>query len=225
MKRLARGDIGRLFSIGALVLLTYLLWGTWATWPVQLFVVFVHETGHAIATLLTGGEVEGMTINRWLGGQTYARGGIPLITLQAGYAASVGFGAAMVVAAARPKTARGSLAGLAVLTIVCGLAFARPVVGLALPFAMGTGLALAWIARDASEQTVRWVLIYLATVSALYSLVDIREDVLHLSGGGRVTDATLLEARTGIPAILWGLGWAVGAILLLGFALRRALRR
>ncbi|HVO29873.1 MAG TPA: M50 family metallopeptidase, partial [bacterium] len=127
---------GRGFALAAVVLATYLLWGTWATYPVQLFVVFVHESGHAIATLLTGGEVHGMEINRWLGGATFVRGGIPFITLQAGYLASALFGAAMILAAARPATARGSLGGLAALTAVCGLAFARPILGLAFPFAV-----------------------------------------------------------------------------------------
>ena len=216
--------LGQIFALAALVLATYLLWGTWATWPVQLFVVFVHESGHAIATILTGGEVRGMTINHWLGGETYARGGIPIITLQAGYLASALFGAAMVLAAARPKTARGTLAGLAALTAVCGLAFARPLWGLAFPFALVSAGLLAWAARDLSEQGVRWLLIYLATISSLYSLVDIREDLLHWSGDHRVTDATLLEQRTLVPAIVWGLAWAAIAIALLALAIRRAFR-
>ncbi len=215
---------GRLLALAALVLGTYLLWGTWATFPVQLFVVFVHESGHAIATLLTGGEVTGMTINRWLGGTTYARGGIPIVTLQAGYLASALFGAGMVLAAARPRTARGTLGGLAALTAVCGLAFARPLWGLAFPFALVTAGLLAWAARDGSETGVRWLLIYLAAVSSLYALVDIREDLLHWSGDGRTTDAVLLAKRTMIPAIVWGVAWAAIAIAMLGFALRRALR-
>ena len=224
MSRSMRMTVGRAFALAAVVLATYLLWGTWATYPVQLFVVFVHESGHAIVTILSGGEVEGMTINRWLGGSTYSRGGAPFFVLQAGYLASALFGAAMILAAARPKTARGSLGGLAALTAVCGLAFARPIFGLAFPFAMLAAGLIGWAAWSGSDAVVRWLLVYLATVSSLYVLVDIREDLLHWTSGGHVTDAVLLERRTMIPALLWGLGWALAALALLVVALQRAFR-
>jgi hypothetical protein len=209
------------FLLATLVVATYLLWGTWATWPVELLVVFVRECGHALAVVLTGGEVLGMSISHGGGGSTTARGGVPLITLQAGYAASAAFGASMVLAAARPRTARGSLGGMAAITAACALAFARPVMGMAMPFALTLAVLLAWVAHEGGDRTVQGLLVYLATVSALYVLDDIRRElVIH----GRVTDAALLAERTGVPALIWSGGWAVITVAALALALRRALR-
>ena len=64
-------------------------------WPVRLFVTFVHEAGHAIATLLTGGIVEGFTVLP--DGQGYAQvgGGYRALSLPAGYLGAALFGSAL----------------------------------------------------------------------------------------------------------------------------------
>lgn len=209
--------------IAAAAIATWLFWGTWATYPVGLFVVFVHECGHAIAAILTGGEVHGMRIDRWLNGATAARGGVALVVLQAGYLASAVFGAGMIVAASRPATARGSLGGLAALTFVCGLAFASPR-GATFWFALAAAMALAAVAAKAGEALVRGVLVYLAVVSSLYVLVDLRHDFARAASGSRVTDATLLADRTGIPAVVWVAAWALVSIALFALALQQARR-
>jgi len=114
------------------------------------------------------------------------------------------FGATLVIAANKPRGARGTLMALAALTAACGLAFARPIIGLALPFALLAAAAFWFAAKKGSEGQVRWLLVYLASCSAMYALIDIKEDVLHLGNDGRVTDAVLLAQRTGIPAIVAG---------------------
>lgn len=210
--------------LAAIVLVTYLLWETPLTWPVRLFVVFVHECGHALAAILTGGEVLGIRIRDNLSGDATSRGGWPFVILSAGYLTSALFGATLVIAADKPRNARGTLMALAALTAACGLAFARPIVGLALPFALLAAAAFWFAAKQGSETQVRWLLVYLASCSAMYALIDIKEDVLHLGNDGRVTDAVLLAQRTGIPAIVWGVLWAGVAMVMMGLALRRLLR-
>ena len=209
--------------LAAVVVATFLFWDTWITWPVQLLVVFVHECGHALAAVLTGGEVRGLVIRSDLSGRTVTRGGIGFLILQAGYLASAVFGAVLVVAAARPRTARNSLLVLAVLTAGCALAFAQPVIGITMLFTLLLASLFGWASFHAPDGAVRWGLIYLASVSALYAIVDIREDLLHWSGSGR-TDAVLLAERTGIPALVWGGFWALLAVGMIGAALRRVLR-
>lgn len=205
--------------LGVIIAATFALWGTWLTWPVQLLVVFVHECGHALAAVLTGGEVRGMTIRPDLSGQTATRGGFPFLILQAGYLASAIFGAMLVTAAAHPKSARNTLLMLAVLIAGGALAFARPLLGTTLLFAIALAAAFAVASRRAPDAAVRWGLVYLALVSALSALLDIREDLLRWNGTR--TDAVLLAERTGIPAIFWGLLWATIAVAMMLAAVRR----
>lgn len=211
-------------AVAGMVLLTYLLWDTLATRPVQLYVVFVHECGHAIAALLTGGEVRGMQISENLGGVTSTVGGWPLFILPAGYLAGAIFGGALILAASQPKNARHTLQALAVVTAGCALALVRPLWGFALPFALLAAAAFWLIAAKAPKTAVELVVLYLATVSALYAVIDIKEDLLHPSVH-RVTDATMLADRTWIPAIVWGVLFALLALAILGTALHRAIKK
>lgn len=221
MKRRVLSSWQKPAVLAGLILVTFVFWGTWLTWPVQLLVVFVHECGHALAAVLTGGEVRGLTIDAGgLSGRTATRGGFPFLILQSGYLASAIFGAALVTAAARPATARNTLLVLAVTIAGGALAFARPLLGVTLLFALALAALFTWASRKAPDAVVRWGLVYVAAVSALYALLDIREDLLR-SGGPARTDATLLAARTGIPAILWGVLWASIAVAMMWTALRR----
>ena len=214
------GPVG-VFAVAVAV--TFIFWNTWLTWPIQLLVVFVHECGHALAAILTGGEVRSLEIRTNLSGQARTVGGIPFVILQAGYLASALFGALLMVAATRPRSARNTLLVLAVLLAGCGVAFSTGAFSPTLLFSLLIATLFAWAARAAPENIVRWGLVYIATVSALYSLIDIREDVLQWNAAG-TSDATMLAARTGIPALVWGLAWAVIAIAMMGVALRRILR-
>jgi hypothetical protein len=202
---------------------TFVFWDTWLTWPIQLLVVFVHECGHALAAVLTGGEVRSLEVRSNLSGQARTVGGIPFVILQAGYLASALFGAVLMVAATRPRSARNTLMVLAVLLAGCGVAFSSGAFGSTLLFAMLIATLFAWAARAAPEYVVRWGLVYIASVSALYSLLDIRQDLLHWSVSG-ASDATILAERTGIPALVWGLAWAAIAIAMMAVALRKILR-
>lgn len=207
----------------AAVVVTFVFWDTWLTWPIQLLVVFVHECGHALAAVLTGGEVRSLEIRTNLSGQARTVGGIPFLILQAGYLASALFGASLMVAATRPRSARHTLLVLAALLAGCGVAFSTGPFSATLLFALLIATLFAWAARAAPEYVVRWGLVYIASVSALYSLIDIREDLLHWSARGP-SDATLLAARTGVPALVWGLAWAGIAIAIMAVALRRILK-
>ena len=67
------------------------------------------------------------------------------------------------------------------------------------------------------------LLAFLASLSVLYALFDIKDDLLHLSGGGE-TDAAALAKLTFIPAIVWGVAWGALSLVLVFFTLRFALR-
>jgi hypothetical protein len=54
----------QLLYLIALLLLIMLAWDTVFLYPLKLLVVFFHESSHALATLLTGGSVKELVINK-----------------------------------------------------------------------------------------------------------------------------------------------------------------
>lgn len=195
-------------------------WDSWAAYPLKLLVVVLHETGHAVATWAVGGQVDGMSIDRFQGGRTIGRipaGLLPgIVVASAGYVGSTLFGAAILVAAARARSGRGILTTLAALLAAALILWVRDpftVLFLAL-----TAASLLLAARLLPDAISRAAAIFLGVFAAAYALWDIRDDLFSFRSG---TDADLLAAATGVPAIAWAILWAVVALLVIRTALRR----
>lgn len=65
-------------------------------WPFKIQAVAFHELGHALACKLTCGRVQHITLDVREGGATHMAGGVPAITLPAGYLGSSLAGALMI---------------------------------------------------------------------------------------------------------------------------------
>ena len=102
-------------SVAACMLVPY---GEWLIYPFQLFGTFIHEAGHALAALLTGGRVESFVVNLDTSGYVRSRGGSRLITVSAGYPASALAGAALLYAGTRRRWAAPTLVGTALTTLL-----------------------------------------------------------------------------------------------------------
>lgn len=71
--------------------------GSISMFPITIFVTFLHEFGHALATLITGGSVNSITINSDGSGCTVSAGGIESIILMGGYVGSIILGNLMIL--------------------------------------------------------------------------------------------------------------------------------
>ena len=120
-----------LILLGVIVFATFAVWDTIATYPVQLLVVFVHECGHALAAVLTGGSVKELVINPNLSGHMASSGGNQFLVSSAGYLTSVAFGALLIMLSSRSRLSRVSVGGVGGILLILALIFARPVIGLA----------------------------------------------------------------------------------------------
>lgn len=60
-----------------------------AVYPFSLFVTFLHELGHALASILTGGGVEGFNVHSDGSGYAVTTGGVRWIIVMGGYIGSV----------------------------------------------------------------------------------------------------------------------------------------
>jgi hypothetical protein len=198
------------------------LWYTPVVYPLKIFVVLLHEVSHAVALVLTGGQVESITLNPMQGGATYGRGGIPLVTLSAGYLGSLGFGALLVMGAqARRLSSRLLLGAVGGLVLALTLLYIRNGFGFAFGLLFGSALILG--SRQLPLVWNRGILVVLGITSVLYAILDIKSDILdrpHLQ-----SDAAMLAELTGIPTVVWGVAWIAVAIVAATLLFRRTLRR
>jgi hypothetical protein len=204
-----------------LVLLSIVFWDSVFIAPVKLFVVLLHEAAHALAAILTGGSVERIEIDSRIGGLAITRGGWHWLVVSSGYVGSMLFGSLILLASVRGRGTRILAAALGIAVLLVTLLFVRNVFGLV--FGVLFGAALLAAARYFSEFWLPLAVQYLGTVSCLYALIDVQEDLITLEH--RLTDASIMASATGIPAIVWGVLWSVMSLLVLLFTLRLIWKR
>src|SRR5206468_4921230 len=80
-------------ATAAALILNFIPGAEIAFYPLRLFATFVHEGGHALATILTGGSVESIALARDGSGVTLSRGGFLPLIYSAGYLGTAAIGA------------------------------------------------------------------------------------------------------------------------------------
>ena len=224
MKRVSHFDFKALFILAALFAATWLLWDTPLVYPIKIFVVMLHELGHAIAALVTGGQVVSIQIFAEEGGVTFTRGGWPFVILSAGYLGSLLAGSALLYLSNRQRGGRGLMIGLAVLIAASTLLFVRK--GFGVIYGLLAAAAL-WFSADRLPTRVNLYLVrFIAVACCLYALLDIRSDLFTLApvSGIVVNDAVALSRLTGIPALIWSSVWLITSVWVLSTFLKSALR-
>jgi len=198
------------------VLLWFVPFAGVITYPFRMFVTLIHESGHAVAALLTLGQVRRITLD-WNGsGLTETVGGIGLFISSAGYIGATLFGAVLLLILRRAANARlaALLTGCLILliTVFLGGNFAAWVAGLLFGFGL---LALGIFA---TRKFTHFFMSFLGVQSVLNALFDLKT-VVYLStyNPGVPTDAQNMARATGnwLPAVVWSFGWAVLALTIL----------
>ncbi|MDT8340622.1 MAG: M50 family metallopeptidase [Longimicrobiales bacterium] len=210
---------------GAFLLYFALLWYFWYTpvvYPLKIFVVLLHEASHALAIWATGGEVVSITLNPMQGGATWGRGGIPFVTLSAGYLGSLGLGALLVMGAhTRRVSPRWLLGGVGGVVLALTLVYVRS--GFGFGFGLLFGFALVVAARYLPAAWSRATVVGLGLTSVLYAILDIKSDILDRPE--LRSDAAMLAELTGVPTQLWGVVWIAAALAAAWWLLRWTLDR
>ncbi len=239
----AAGSPGRYSSLIWLLVLSGLsiaLWDVpWATgilFPVRTFVTAVHEIGHAVACLATGGSVHGMTIvsdGSGHGGLTFCSGGMPFIYTQAGYLGTAFFGCLLIFLGRYQKIAKAVLVLMGVAISLSSLLFVTQTFGDfsrifqalgSLLWGAAIGAGLIWSGLKLKPALANFVLLFLAVQTSLNALTDV-VIVAKLSlgmyglGASTSSDAGSMAAMTFLPAAFWSLLWGAIAIVMLGLTL------
>jgi hypothetical protein len=184
----------------------------------KIFVVFIHETAHALATVLSGGRVVSMVVTPWESGYVEHVGGNPLLIASAGYVGSALFGGVMLMLAGRQQWTTTVFAALALLFGSVSLCFVRNTFGIC--FGLGTAAVFAGLAWRRFRGTHHIVEV-LAVMSSLYALYDLSDFLLL----GATTDAVILARLTYVPAFIWALLWSLMSLLVVYTAGKQALLR
>ncbi|NOY25165.1 MAG: hypothetical protein GXP62_04750 [Oligoflexia bacterium] len=147
-------------------------------------------------------------------------GGLQILILNGGYLGSLCAGLALLRLSRTDGRGRFVLGLLGVLLGVAGLWWFRPVLSFGFAYVSLVAILLVGIALRASPVLSDWLVRTVGLFSVLYAALDVRSDVLSygLSAGSTPSDAAALAAATGVPALLWGLGWMlVGGLFLFRF--------
>ena len=160
--------------VGYIVIIA-LLWNLpyvrWSLWPFKMLVIAFHEFSHAATACCTGGKVESISLDPREGGVTHMRGGISAITLPAGYLGSSLIGALLIFCGfdiVASKVASLFLGVGFLLTLWWARRDWLTIVTVLLSVAL---LVACWFIKHA--EPLRFVVLFIGVMSALYSVWDI----------------------------------------------------
>ncbi len=186
-------------------------------YPFRLFVVFLHEISHALAAVLTGGQVLSIAISPQEGGVCVTRGGWPFLVLNAGYLGSLLFGALFLLLGARRRNARPVVAAIGIFTLAAAVLYVRSWFGFV--YCLIAGLVFLVVSTKLAPAGSELLLAAVGAMSALYAVADIASDVIFRHSAA--SDAAALARATGIPSVAWGVVWIGLSLLTLVAVMRR----
>lgn len=189
--------------------------GQLVLYPVTLLVTFLHDFGHALGALLSGGSVVGLNIAPDGSGYTTTRGGSAALILMGGYLGSAILGNILFYIGVRKKTLTDTtLKVLAGLMAFSGIIWFESFVSTGLLFVFAVSLWLI-AARTNWDQDV---LMFLGLAAVLYIIQDFRV--------GPQSDLAKYEQVVGIfPAQVWTYIWLGAAAILFYLNLRQIFGR
>lgn len=219
-----RAALGRLLLASALsVVISLVPILSAALYPLRLFVTFIHEGSHALATILTGGQVSQIAVQPDASGVTYSLGGFEPVIVMAGYIGAATYGAAMLALAGRPGTARFILGLSGVIIALLDVFLVRNGFGFGWGIAIVAGLLFASVRLSAKAAEL--AAMFLGVQCVINSLYDLRTLVgLSTLMNGPVSDAVLMSQIIPLPPIVWAVLWGLISLGVLGLAVRPYLR-
>ena len=229
--------VATLVSIGIWLASWYFPFASYLVYPLQLFATFVHEGSHVLATVMTGGSVQSLTVapdtsgvvwsvtNSWLS---------QLIVSSAGYVGTTAFGIALLIWFRYNYSARKALyftsAYVGIMTVVFGLlapmwnVFNAKVSMGSVVFTVISGALLTGglfaIAKYAELKWVNFSLAFLAVQCLLNAIFSLKTLFIVSALTNSHSDAANMAEATGIPGLAWVLIWIVVSVVMISVGLR-----
>jgi len=208
----------------------YVLWNvdifSFLVTPLRLFVTYVHEAGHGVMALLTGGKIMGFVVSANGSGLTQTMGGSRALILPAGYLGAAAFGSILFYLANRfPRAINNMPIALGLGMVAYTLVYARPDEAsglLALTLGVGFGVLLILIGARAPRLVALLTINVLAVSTALNAVLDLWNLLGHIGATrGEVQNDAAAFARDITPLLppsFVALTWAILAVMMFGAA-------
>ncbi len=191
----------------------YVPYGGYIILPINLFVIFLHELGHAIFAILTGGDVHEVFIHANGSGYAATAGGIRFLILMGGYIGSALFGNLLLyIGIRKPQIS------VITLYVIIGIMLFTAVwwfssVLTSLLLILFSGLLL-WMGKKSKASAANW-LVVLGTASIIYILMD-------FNGGPSSDLARFTEILPFLPQAIWAIVWLILVAAITWATLRKA---
>jgi len=195
-------------------LLTLILWfipfAGLITFPIRLFVTYIHEIGHALAALATLGGVNRVALD-WSGsGVTFTQGGLGFLISSAGYLTTTLYGAGLLLFLRRERNARIAAIGTGLALLGVTLLFGGNILAWLCGLVFGAGCLVLGV--KAKPRLTHFLMSFIAVQCLLNAFYDLRT-LLYLSAFDPAfpTDAGNMSQATGgfLPPVFWAGGWAL----------------
>jgi len=179
-------------------------------YPVRLFVTFLHEFGHALGAVITGGWVEEVQINQDGSGWTRTANGNRPVTIMGGYLGSAIFGNLLFYIGARAKRLiKPVLILLVIAMLITAFYWFNSLFTTGVLIAFSVFLLFIALKTNLGRE----MLMFLGLASVLYIIQD-------FNVGPKSDLKAYEEVMIFIPANVWMYIWLGVAILLFIFNLR-----
>ena len=198
-------------------------------YPFRLLLTIVHELGHGLAALLTGGSFLRFQISADGSGLAYTAGGWRFVVIAAGYLGVALFGAVLISLGRSHRASRvvlgiigGGMILLALRYAVPTIFFGQIISGLLTTLASVIfGVLFLWVALKATASLIIFLTHVVGIQAGLTAFTDlfIVVDLSTRFFTAPANDARSMAELTFIPAIIWAILWVLVALVLIGGAI------
>ena len=196
------------------VLYSYVPYGMFLLLPVNLFVTFLHEFGHASFALITGGDVHEVYIQANGAGYAVTAGGWRPLILMGGYIGSALLGNLLLyVGLYKPKISIAATYVMIALLVFTALWWYSSLFTSVLLIAFGA--LLFWMTRKSKVNISRW-LVVIGTASIIYIIMD-------YNSGPSSDLAKFTEIVPVFPKAVWAIVWLVIVVFITWRALKKSI--
>ena len=198
-------------------------------YPFRLLLTIVHELGHGIAAILTGGDFHNFIISPNGAGLAYTAGGWRFAVIPAGYLSVAIFAALLIMLGRSHRWSRLALGLIGGLMLLMSCWFGRPaepsfgaLLGSFLTIFAGVllGGVLVRVALKATAATIIFFTHLIAIKAGFTAFADIFGLIGLNMSTNHPNDALSMAQLTGIPAVIWALVWIVMAVAIIGLAIK-----
>jgi len=179
-------------------------------YPFKLLTVSLHEFSHAFVGILTCARIHSIELDPDEGGATRMSGGIPALTLPAGYLGSSFIGACLIACGFDTDASKVATLVLAAVFLLSLWWARRNLLSWILILSMSGLIVAFWFI--AQGVALRYLVLFIGVMSCMYVLWDTIDDTIKRKVNS--SDASAFAEICGCcPSQIWGVIWLVIAFI------------